>query len=218
MALCASGEMSLGGSTAGRSVNLELDRAATASINMNETAVRTLAAQASGAICLTNFYGKSSFGFGSTFCGGFYMGTICAAGSCYYLIMAPNATGCANCTWKTTQTCSSVGNEQCNGFASTYNCLANADHPAGNFTATRSISGISDWYLPALCELCQLYNNKACLPAGEGFPPEVFVCFWSSTESGLTVAACVQNFNNGIFEISNKVNSRYVRAVRRVSF
>lgn len=64
MTMVSSGEISLGGSaTSGglnRSVNLELGRSATATISMNESAVRTLAGVPSGAISLNNFYGKSN--------------------------------------------------------------------------------------------------------------------------------------------------------------
>ena len=64
MAMVNSGPISLGGNaTSGglnQSVNIELNRAATASINMNESAVRTLAAVPSGAISMSNFYGKSN--------------------------------------------------------------------------------------------------------------------------------------------------------------
>ncbi len=221
MALCASGEMSLGGSTTGRSVNLELDRAATASINMNETAVRTLAGRASGAICMQNFYGKSSFpGLGGELDGGFYMGTISAAGTSYYIIMAPNATGCAACQWKTTHTFTGVGPQVNNGFASTYNCLANATHPAGNFTATRSIGGFSDWYLPAKNELNQIYLNIACAPAGQ----KVHTNWnWQSTESCVNFPndACVQRFGGfGMGGSANNTKSSILRlrAIRRCPF
>lgn len=64
MTMVSSGPISLGGSatTAGlnQSVNIELGRSATATINMNESAVRTLAGVASGAISMSNFYGKSN--------------------------------------------------------------------------------------------------------------------------------------------------------------
>jgi hypothetical protein len=61
MTLAASGEMSIGGSTATRSINLELVRAAGATSSLNETALRTLAGVASGTISISNFYGKSNF-------------------------------------------------------------------------------------------------------------------------------------------------------------
>ena len=61
MTLNASGPISLGGSTAGQSLNLVLGRSATAQVSLNESAVRTLAGVPSGAIVMpTNFYGKSS--------------------------------------------------------------------------------------------------------------------------------------------------------------
>lgn len=61
MTLNASGPISLGGSTSGQSVNLELGQSATAQISMNDANVRTLTGVPSGAIIMpTNFYGKSS--------------------------------------------------------------------------------------------------------------------------------------------------------------
>lgn len=60
MPLVSSGEISIGGSTANRSINLELGRSATATSSLGESALRTLAGVSSGAISLSNFYGKSS--------------------------------------------------------------------------------------------------------------------------------------------------------------
>lgn len=61
MALNSSGPISLGGSTAGQSINLELGKSATAQVSLNDTDVRTLAGVPSGTIIMpTNFYGKSS--------------------------------------------------------------------------------------------------------------------------------------------------------------
>lgn len=61
MTLNTTGAISLGGGTAGQSINLELGQAATAQVSLNATNVRTLAGVASGAIVMpTNFYGKSS--------------------------------------------------------------------------------------------------------------------------------------------------------------
>lgn len=64
MTLNASGPISLGGSTTGQSINLELGQSATATASINATNFRTLANVASGQISLSNFYGKSnSFGW-----------------------------------------------------------------------------------------------------------------------------------------------------------
>ena len=60
MPLNTSGPISLGGSTTGQSVNLELGRSATASISLGETDVRDLAGVSSGAISLSNLYGASA--------------------------------------------------------------------------------------------------------------------------------------------------------------
>ena len=62
MTLNSSGPISLGGATAGQSVNLELGLSATATIAMNTTAVRTLAGfpTAGSQYSMSNFYGKSN--------------------------------------------------------------------------------------------------------------------------------------------------------------
>lgn len=61
MTLNASGPISLGGSTTGQSIALELGLSSTATITLNDTAVRSLAGVPSGAIVMPNdFWGKSS--------------------------------------------------------------------------------------------------------------------------------------------------------------
>lgn len=60
MTLNASGPISLGGSTVGQSINLELGQSATALASINATNFRALAGVSSGQISLSNFYGKSS--------------------------------------------------------------------------------------------------------------------------------------------------------------
>jgi hypothetical protein len=61
MTLNASGPISLGGTTPGQSIALELNGPGTAQITLNDANVRTLAGVPSGAIIMpTNFYGKSN--------------------------------------------------------------------------------------------------------------------------------------------------------------
>lgn len=61
MALNSSGPISLAGTVAGQSIELELDGNGTTRISLNDTAVRTLAEVPSGVITMpTNFYGKSN--------------------------------------------------------------------------------------------------------------------------------------------------------------
>lgn len=60
MTLNASGPLSMGGSTVGQSINLELNQSATALASINSSSFRTLAGVASGQISISNFYGKSN--------------------------------------------------------------------------------------------------------------------------------------------------------------
>jgi hypothetical protein len=61
MALNSSGPISLAGTTTGQSIEVELGGNGVTMISLNDTAVRTLAGVASGAITMpTNFWGKSS--------------------------------------------------------------------------------------------------------------------------------------------------------------
>jgi len=156
---------------------------------------------------------------GQPFGGGFYMGRICAAGTCYNLIVAPNATGCTCCQFKpscssTSGTCSDV-----DGYANTYPALENSTHPAGNWTATRTIDGFSDWYLPAIDELVVFYSNGGGNGSGDPLPSgEDFLTngYWSSTECG-SDDACSLNFYTGYRSYGYKKTRKLrVRAVRRV--
>jgi hypothetical protein len=65
MALNTSGPISIAGTTAGESIQVELNGNGTTQMSLNDTAVRTLAGVASGQIEIpTNFYGKAnSFSF-----------------------------------------------------------------------------------------------------------------------------------------------------------
>ncbi len=118
MTLNASGPLSIGGSTTGQSINLELGRAASAITSMNETNVRTLAGSSSGAISLSQLFGKSSFGniwtvtvpvtpaFNSIFSGAYsiaYNGSIFVVGGNSVVATSTDST-----TW-TTRTISGAG-------------------------------------------------------------------------------------------------------------
>jgi len=152
--------------------------------------------------------------------GGFYMGTIAAAGTTYYLVVAPNATGCACCDWATSQSSTPGACSDVDGYANTYQALESSTYPAGNWTATRTIDGFSDWYLPAIDELQVFYNNGGGngagdpLPSGEDFNDTDD--YWSSTEFDSSNAACYFKFSNGIISDYNKVYAKNIRAARRV--
>lgn len=219
MTIVASGEISLGGNaTATRSVACEIDRSGTAAICMNESVVRTLAARttAASAICMNDFYGKSYVptALGQFYRGGYYGGTVASPAN-YYLLVAPNASGCAVCQWKTTNSVTgSCTNSDCNfnnGYWNTFTYLNNADHPAGNWTATRSINGFSDWYLPSRCELQLLYTNKSVMPTGQLWGSGNF--FSSTGVFGNT--AYGTRFSDGIGYAFSPVSTSRVRAIRR---
>lgn len=58
MALASSGSISIGGATSGRSINLEMKESATALKGLGDNDCRIVAGVSSGAISLSNFYGK----------------------------------------------------------------------------------------------------------------------------------------------------------------
>lgn len=121
--------------------------------------------------------------FGDSFRGGFYVGAITAAGQCYRLIVAPNSTGCARCVFGSSADWNQrAGSDSCiDGFDNTYTYLNGSIWPAGNFCATRTINGFSDWYLPAVEEAAATGQNHidAELPNGEDFSFDRYV---TSTE------------------------------------
>lgn len=169
----------------------------------------------SDATCFTTCVNPlATAALGDSVLGGFYMGTICAAGTCYYLIMSPNSGGCIRCVWKTTETNSGVGFERFDGYGNTYDHLANASHPAGNWTATRTINGFSDWYLPARFEMCTLYQNRACAPGGEAFNN---LRYWTSTEHNNTFGFTILTDRGG-FDYADKIQCCTLRAIRREPF
>lgn len=227
MTIVASGEISLGvNATTTRSVACELDRSGTSQICMDETAVRTLAARttAGSAICMNDFYGKTSVPttLGQNYRGGYYAGTITSPAN-YYLVLSPNATGCAQCRWKTSTTSSGLTNttacNENNGYWAVYSAgLNNSFHPAGSFTATRSIGGFTDWYLPSKNEYTPLYNSLSQMPSGQGW---LQATHWTSTEFNAS-CACGFFFGGNYWlnapKCASFFNASYyrIRAVRRV--
>lgn len=82
MALASSGSISIGGSTSGRSINLELNRSATASSNLNESALRSLAQRSSGSVSLSHFHGKSNVAWSFNITSGNARDSWCLIKSC----------------------------------------------------------------------------------------------------------------------------------------
>ena len=82
MALASSGTISIGGSTSGRSINLELGRSASASSNLNESALRSLANRSSGSVSLSHFHGKSNTVWSFNITNGNAQDSYCAVKTC----------------------------------------------------------------------------------------------------------------------------------------
>ena len=82
MALASSGSISIGGSTSGRSINLELGRSASASSNLNESALRSLANRSSGSVSLSHFHGKSNVAWSFNITNGNHRDSWCLLKSC----------------------------------------------------------------------------------------------------------------------------------------
>lgn len=152
-------------------------------------------------------------GLGCPYQAGFYIGDLdLGGGNCYYLVVSPNSTGSATCQWKTSASTTSGAASLTDGYLNTYTALNNATHPAGNFTATRTIGGYSDWYLPARNEHNTIFNNSSCLSGGEAYAAAIY---WSSTHDD-QFDACIKNFATGATYDLNKTCSLGVRAIRRV--
>lgn len=73
--------------------------------------------------------------------------------------------------------------------------------------------GKSDWYLPALAQMQDIYQNKSSLEAIEGFAPFPTPGYWTSSPApqGLT---WVINITNGSTGKTGENNNLYVRCVR----
>jgi hypothetical protein len=157
--------------------------------------------------------------YGDSYCGGIYWGVTNANNTWYYLIVSPISSGQACCAWRVeaSYTCATPGTcSTTNGHANTYPALNNTTHPAGNFTATRTINGFSDWYLPSIAELQNLRDNPNTWPNNQLAERFCNYCYWTSTEaSGRTDAAGVFDWSTGCVLTILKKEARFLRAVRR---
>ena len=92
------------------------------------------------------------------------------------------------------------------------------DYAAGMARAYRG-GGYTDWFLPSLDELSQMFLNKAALEAVDGFDSFIeyseftYMWYWSSSEYAYH-SAWSQYFGNGYQEANGKTPANAVRAVR----
>lgn len=195
-------------------VNVELGLSGTATVSLNDVDVRDLAGVASGAISLDDLRGKSAGpALGALYEGGYYIGNVDISGTTYGILLAPKAFGQSSpdLYWKTTNTATTGTTSLVDGWTNTNN-MDNLDHPAAQYTRGLSISGFSDWYLPAKDELNLAWINRAFLPSGEMNDLRLY---WSSSEYSSS-SVWIQGFSDG-FQGNNTIKAfnRRVRAVRR---
>ena len=142
--------------------------------------------------------------------GGYYIGFHCS----YYLIVAPNASGCSCCEWKTSNN-DTPGTNTNDGYNNTYNVLTSS-HPAAEWAAGLSIGGYNDWFLPSSGETQCLFQCRACLPAGEGIVRDSPPGYWTSTDYNGPSQEGAFAFDGGDYgDITNRTSARRVRAMRR---
>ena len=98
-----------------------------------------------------------------------------------------------------------------------------ANHSAGTYAAwlcaAHQLNGYSDWYLPSLFELHEIYNNMATISAtaqANGGAALNGLYHWSSTEISIDLARVVSTNGGTISDFSSSKNSSgaLVRAVR----
>ena len=138
--------------------------------------------------------------------GGIYLGIF----STYHLIVSTYNYETTK-QWKTTTTSTTGTTSDTDGLANT-NAMNNTTHPAAYYCATTmdGVGGVSDWYLPAKDELNMVYASGGVVG---GF---VRGNYWSSTENDATYS-WFQNFSDGTQNDDSKLNTYYVRPVRRLS-
>lgn len=185
MALNSSGPLSLGGATAGQSINLELGQAATATASINAANFRALAGVPSGQISISNFYGKSSESYFLAFTNGIRFrgiskstgGTIVVTGidfsSSKGAMLSIASTGAKNLGYIVNTT---TGGDRTWGRGTVYNPasgnMSGADGNQGtNFTTAGSMS----------TKYSQLNMNTTGSPSySNGFPSTNFITADSS--------------------------------------
>lgn len=163
---------------------------------------------AGSTISLCHYYGATYPARGTFFCGGYFVG--CYGG--YFIVVAPNASGCACCVWGPSYgVCNNTSFDD--GYYNTRSLLYSTTYPAAYYTATRSINGYSDWYLPAINETSIYFAANTYMPTGEEF--NTLVEYWSSTEYTSDISY-TRRMSTGVASTQRRCRAYIVRAARRI--
>ena len=164
---------------------------------------------------------------GDAFGGGFFAGIYLEQGVPHALIVSPKAEGESRVelAWKTKATASKGARSLRDGLANS-EAMNTKSHPAAHFCRGLTIGGFDDWYLPSRHEAALMAET---LMPGAGYVPEQTAAeafreggteafrrlwYWTSTEFG-SGSAWMQLFYNGTQYDRLKINSYWVRAVRK---
>jgi hypothetical protein len=108
--------------------------------------------------------------------------------------------------WKTSNTSTSGTSSAIGTGSANTDSMAGAEHPAAEACRTYSGGELTDWFLPSLNELNELYLQKDDVGGFDG-------AYWSSTDAG-SEWADIEVFANGGQFSDNKTQTYKVRPIR----
>ena len=106
-----------------------------------------------------------------------------------------------------TGTAIGTGQANTNAIVGYVNSESGAAKVCDDYSITVNSVTYSDWYLPSIDELNQLYLNQVAVGGFSSYS------YWSSSE-GINISAWFENFSTGYQDYYQKINEYSVRAVR----